>query len=126
MRVLININHFNFRRKWLPQQLRKLSQSKTDKLTIEKSQNKKTDKKKDKSKEDNEETLNVSAASSSLTNNSSSYHQDEIEDVFECPELPPPMKPVKEQPILDGSSFTRESNLSEIEQFIKEKMVKLV
>lgn len=37
-------NKFNFlsillRRKWLPQQLRKLSTSKTDKLTIEKSSN---------------------------------------------------------------------------------------
>lgn len=66
---------------------------------------------------------------------SNSHHQEDIEDVFECPELPPPMKPIQ-----DASQFTsennsaqvtspsktkslKESDFTEIEQIVKEKMV---
>lgn len=93
----------------------------------------------DKQKEENEESLttSVNAGTSGVisSTSSNSHHQEDIEDVFECPELPPPMKPIQ-----DASQFTgenncaqvtspsktkslKESDFTEIEQIVKEKMV---
>lgn len=136
-----------FSKKWLPQQLRKLSHSgKTDKLPIDKSIAKKEkdkDKKskQEKQKEELESSTSTSVASLSLTArptqtlSNSTPHQDE-EDVLECLELPPPMKPISDASQIvgednctqnsnpSGSKVHDESDLAEIEQIVKEKMVK--
>lgn len=131
---------FLHRRKWLPQQLRKLSTSKTDKLTIEKSsgdKKKSSDKKsKEKQKEENEESLTTSlnAGTSAVisSTSSNSQHQEDIEDVFEC-ELPPPMKPFEDQFVGENcaqvtspskTKSLKETDFTEIEQIVKEKMEK--
>lgn len=142
---LISIFPLNCSKKWLPQQLRKLSHSgKTDKLPIDKAVGeKKKDKdkksKQDKQKEELESSTSTSVASLSLTARSSAPlsnstpHQDE-EDVLECLELPPPMKPISDPSQIEdsctqtsnpsGSKVHDESDLAEIEQIVKEKMVR--
>lgn len=133
-------------KKWLPQQLRKLSHSgKTEKLPIDKSIGKKEkdkDKKskQEKQKEEIETTTSTSVASLSLTArpsqplSNSTPHQEE-EDALECLELPPPMKPISDPSQIvgedsstqtsnpSGSKVHDESDLAEIEQIVKEKMV---
>jgi hypothetical protein len=146
------------RKKWLPQQLRKLSHSKTDKLPVDKSALKKGSDKKskvsfgdcplsfdtstfdsqDKQKEEPESPAPTAVAPSlpgpSFTN-SIHQHPEEVEDALECLELPPPMKPIQDASQIVGddnciqttnpsnSKALDESDLAEIEQIVKEKMV---
>lgn len=80
--------------------------------------------------------MKSSAGTSSLTNNTNPCHQEDIEDVFECPELPPPMKPFEDptsqfstennsnQPTTPSKNKTlKESDFKEIEQIVKGNMV---
>lgn len=129
-------------KKWLPQQLRKLSHSgKTDKLPVDKSVLKK-EKEKDKKNKQEKQKEEPEAASSSIsvrstqqTQASIPHHQEE-EDALECLELPPPMKPIQDASQIvgddncnqttnsSGSKALDENDLAEIEQIVKEKMVK--
>lgn len=126
--------------------MRKLSHSgKTEKLPIDKSIAKKEkdkDKKnkQEKQKEEVETSTSTSVASLSLSArpvqalSNSTPHQEE-EDALECLELPPPMKPILDPSQLvgedsstqtsnpSGSKVHDESDLAEIEQIVKEKMV---
>lgn len=64
-----------------------------------------------------------------------SHHPEEVEDALECLELPPPMKPIQDASQIVGddnciqttnpsnSKTLDESDLAEIEQIVKEKMV---
>lgn len=148
----------SFSKKWLPQQLRKLSHSKTDKLTVEKSALKKGSDKKskvtsrdlvlwanaeffqfqDKQKEEPESPAptSLSLPGPSTLTNSIHHHPEEVEDALECLELPPPMKPIQDASQIVGddncnqttnpsNSTLDESDLAEIEQIVKEKMVSL-
>lgn len=94
--------------------------------------------KQEKQKEELETATSTSVASLSLTARpaqpltNSTPHQDE-EDVLECLELPPPMKPISDPSQIEdsctqtsnpsGSKVHDESDLAEIEQIVKEKMV---
>lgn len=130
--------------------MRKLSHSgKTDnKLPGDKSIGKKDkDKEKknkqEKQKEEIETSTSTSVASLSLTArpaqtlSNSTPHQEE-EDTLECLELPPPMKPISDSSQIVGedssaqtsnpssSKVHDESDLAEIEQIVKEKMVIII
>lgn len=132
---------FNFSKKWLPQQLRKLSHSgKTDKLPVDKSVLKK-EKEKDKKNKQEKQKEEPEAASSSISVRSTQQltasipHHQEEEDALECLELPPPMKPIQDASQIvgddncnqttnsSGSKALDENDLAEIEQIVKEKMV---
>ena len=130
-----------FSKKWLPQQLRKLSHSgKTDKLPVDKSVLKK-EKEKDKKNKQEKQKEEPEAASSSISVRSTQQltasipHHQEEEDALECLELPPPMKPIQDASQIvgddncnqttnsSGSKALDENDLAEIEQIVKEKMV---
>jgi triple functional domain protein len=140
-------------KKWLPQQLRKLSHSKADKLGVDKPIVKKDNKKiKDKQKEEVESSAAAASSLSTATTASlsNSLQQSEIEPDDEVAlELPPPMKPLQDNvsatlpstattivneengaplascpPNMKSLDETPSVDLSEIEQIVKEKMEK--
>lgn len=75
---------------------------------------------------------------SNTLSNSVQYHPEEVEDALECLELPPPMKPIQDASQIVGddnsiqtanpsnSKALDESDLAEIEQIVKEKMVSFI
>lgn len=94
----------------------------------------------DKQKEEPESPAPTSVAPSlpgpsSILSNSIQHHPEEAEDALECLELPPPMKPIQDaSQIVDDNciqttnpsnskTVNDSSDLAEIEQIVKEKMV---
>jgi hypothetical protein len=128
-------------KKWLPQQLRKLSHSgKNDKIPVDKSvlkkeKDKDKDKKnkQDKQKEESEATSSLSVRSTQQYSSSIPHPEEEDAPLEECLELPPPMKPIQDASQIVGddsglqatNSGSNENVLTELQEIIREKMVSL-